>query len=763
MSEISAEHTSHLAHRETPRDWVPATPRPDENLPDFVSRFKPSASKPKNGSDGSGSVSVSVRVDGAFTTPRGHHEAAASTPHKPATTPGQIGRQPSGYMQGNFSLFDSAFLTPRGMREEGGDAVTGLQAERRSSTSSSVSSARKTATSFTSVIIPTDTHDLPRIMAVVEEEEAPHVPPLNLTKGGEVAHDARAAGAYEGKPMDSDKPVKANGEFSLGMLPDWDEEEETHYLDQNDKDPSLDRYVEINCGGIRFEMQLCNLQRHPETLLWELSIPGGDLYDHGYVFFDRDPMAFNYVLDFYRRDRLQMPSFMNEDTWHLELEFYQIENPAHRIPTEEEVHQVQVAMGKPDKKGKMQWLWLTLEDPGASIYSKMFATLSVTVILLGVIAFVLETHPNIRLKIPRVTYGGITAAQWASLFALIEIGVVIFFSSELFLRWLCNHRKRNFFLKVSNVIDLIAVMPFYFERFPGVASGSGANFVRVLRLVRIIRVIGLVLKLSKYSAGARVLGQTILECGNELGILSITLLIACVLFGSAFFYCENSRLDVEESEFNSIMRSTYVALITILTIGYGDYSPTTVCGEATASIAALTGIFVLGLPTSVIGVKFHDLYNQMLREMQIAEERERLREAAEKMQALRGIQKLGKVILGPRYEVGDEITNLQRAKIRKRAKAVFEEVDYDGSGAIDALEMGRAMKGLGAPMSKEALAEAINFMDEDGNGVIDEREFTTFVERMIVGDIPATMEVVHGAMVGGGVQMQSHKADSKAY
>jgi len=272
-----------------------------------------------------------------------------------------------------------------------------------------------------------------------------------------------------------------------------------------------------------------------------------------------------------------------------------------------------------------------------------------------------------------------------------------------------------------------------------------------------------VLKLSKFSAGARVLGATLMSCQPELGVLSCLLLIAAILFGSFLFYCENPRMDVEESEFNSIARSTYVSLITITTIGYGEYSPKTVCGEAVAVFAAMTGIFIIGMPISIIGVKFHELYSDMLRKLQVQEERMRLQVAAEQMAALRGIQVLGRLILGPRYEKGDYITPAMRRKIKRRAEEVFREVDVDGSGSIDITELGRAMKGLGCPLSKESLVGAMQMMDDDNSGSVDVNEFSAFVERLLHGEIPDTMSVSHNAMVGGGVAMKSHAHMSKVY
>lgn len=146
--------------------------------------------------------------------------------------------------------------------------------------------------------------------------------------------------------------------------------------------------------------------------------------------------------------------------------------------------------------------------------------------------------------------------------------------------------------------------------------------LRVIRLVRIFRVIGLVFKLGKYSSGARVLGGTIRACLRELTILAVSgcmqiqawmpercydnilrfplmprtvprtaqvvLIMAVVLYGSGIYFCENPDVEAEIiSPYSSIIVSMYWAVITLSTVGYGDLSPTTSCGQFVACFAAL--------------------------------------------------------------------------------------------------------------------------------------------------------------------------------
>ena len=117
---------------------------------------------------------------------------------------------------------------------------------------------------------------------------------------------------------------------------------------------------------------------------------------------------------------------------------------------------------------------------------------------------------------------------------------------------------------------------------------------------------------SACAQGARVLATTVASCARELSVLMVLLIIDSILIASAVFFCENPNVLIEESDFDSIMTSMYFAIITVTTVGYGDYSPTTVCGECVACFGALSGVFVLGLPISIIGVKFQERYYDVI-------------------------------------------------------------------------------------------------------------------------------------------------------
>lgn len=177
--------------------------------------------------------------------------------------------------------------------------------------------------------------------------------------------------------------------------------------------------------------------------------------------------------------------------------------------------------------------------------------------------------------------------------------------------------------QISNIIDFVAIMPFFLS-LAGI-SGSSVTIVRVLRLARILRI----LKMGKNSEGVKILILTMINSLPALLILGFFSGIGLVLFGAIVFFFEAGEFVIndeypmgqymrinkfhdtplEASQFESIPLAMYWAVVTSTTVGYGDIIPTTFFGRFFAVICMYCGIIVLALPISVIGNNFDRLYD----------------------------------------------------------------------------------------------------------------------------------------------------------
>ena len=65
-------------------------------------------------------------------------------------------------------------------------------------------------------------------------------------------------------------------------------------------------------------------------------------------------------------------------------------------------------------------------------------------------------------------------------------------------------------------------------------------------------------------------------------------------------------------------------------------------------------------------------------------------------------------------------------RTRQDVEDKFRQIDADGSGALDAEEIGALARSLGQPLGEEEVQQLLGEMDEDGNGTVDLDEFTTW-------------------------------------
>jgi hypothetical protein len=176
---------------------------------------------------------------------------------------------------------------------------------------------------------------------------------------------------------------------------------------------------------------------------------------------------------------------------------------------------------------------------------------------------------------------------------------------------------RRYVLKVMNIIDLIAILPFYIGFIT--PSGASLTIFRILRLGRILRLT----KAGKNNSSMAVLVAS-LSNSREILLTLFFYVILCVTVIAALVYqFEMGQFKVTEeypdgayfrptvnmqgeevSPFVSVAAAIYWAIVTGTTVGYGDFYPTTVAGRCIASLWIFCGILVLGLPISIIGSNF---------------------------------------------------------------------------------------------------------------------------------------------------------------
>ncbi|XP_060777121.1 potassium voltage-gated channel subfamily C member 3b isoform X2 [Neoarius graeffei] len=432
--------------------------------------------------------------------------------------------------------------------------------------------------------------------------------------------------------------------------------------------PADSERIVINCGGVRHETYRSTLRTLPGTrLAWLTEPDASSNFDYDATadefFFDRHPAVFSFVLNYYRTGKLHCPGDVCGPLFEEELAFWGIDetdveaccwmNYRQHRDAEEALDSFETPEPDPpdddaaaiaggadgdlrrlclhEDGRRVGWwrvwrpkIWALFEDPYSSKYARYVAFGSLFFILISISTFCMETHEafnTFQNRTSQVTVGNKTHEEITfepvtdSWLMYVEGVCVIWFTFEVFTRVIFCPDKAEFFKSALNIIDFVAVLPFYLEvGLSGLSSQAAKDvlgFLRVVRFVRILRIF----KLTRHFVGLRVLGHTLRASTNEFLLLIIFLALGVLIFATMIYYAERIGARPDDptgnnhTKFKNIPIGFWWAVVTMTTLGYGDMYPETWSGMLVGALCALAGVLTIAMPVPVIVNNFGMYYS----------------------------------------------------------------------------------------------------------------------------------------------------------
>ena len=212
-------------------------------------------------------------------------------------------------------------------------------------------------------------------------------------------------------------------------------------------------------------------------------------------------------------------------------------------------------------------------------------------VIVSVVAVILESVSSV------IYYVGVE-------FAIIDAVAVAVFSTEYLIRiYTCvENPKYQHWLngrvaaakETSNLIDLLAILPFFLESL--LHHLFDLRFLRVFRLMRL-------LKLMRYSDATKSL---FIVCKREWPVMKASAFIMLLLVMLAACLGYVFEHEAQPDKFENIPQSIYWAVITLASVGYGDISPITPMGRIMTIVLALLGIGIFAIPAAILSSGLSD-------------------------------------------------------------------------------------------------------------------------------------------------------------
>lgn len=325
------------------------------------------------------------------------------------------------------------------------------------------------------------------------------------------------------------------------------------------------------------------------------------------------------------------------------------------------------------RRTKLDLIWETLDDPNSSNKAWWISQFQSYLVLATLIFGTIQTSET-------PIFTPITVA-------VVETTFDSLFCLEFVFRVLSAPSKWMYFSDPVNWADIVCVLGlplrasvgFVFQPVPQTTYEEVVQVTLILFLP-IFRF----LKLLRYFEITRLLIDACSKAAEAVPVLSYMMALI-VLLSATFIYLFEDRRNIP-----SMPHSLWLAVVTMTTVGYGDFYPTSLGGYLTAAFLTFVSVVFLALPVGIIGHEFNKSWQSRAHMLLMTRVRKCL-------------NKWG-------FNAGD-------------VQILIQFADTDGDGKLTLSEFVELIRQMRIGVSSEAAAELFTLLDVDYNGYVDDDEF----------------------------------------
>ncbi|KAL3856842.1 hypothetical protein ACJMK2_011553 [Sinanodonta woodiana] len=402
----------------------------------------------------------------------------------------------------------------------------------------------------------------------------------------------------------------------------------------------------LNIGGKRFETTKGTLRNHPNSKLARLNKTSEEYdFDKCEFFFDRNPVLFEWILDYYRYGLMHMPLDVCVNKTSEELDYWELSSETiagccrqkyremmHEYATylalkkefEHDLHEdKQQSVEISTFKKLREKIWNFLDDIESSRPAKVFGMIYYSMIILSVATVFFGTVNEFRVprtidlfttcnktsaekctidKNTKLYYLRNTQPHWA--LRIVDNVLMFIFTLDFILRLLVtpSHKK---LLSGMYICDLIYLIPvwcrFIIDIFHSTVwlKDSGVQWLLVIDILMVFRALRMFM-LARYYRSLRVLLLALKACMGELVLLMLFVSFCLTIYACCIYSAEVYN----DLAFDNVFIGLYWGLITMTTVGYGDIVPKTTAGYIVSVMCAMTGVIIIGMVVPIFAGNF---------------------------------------------------------------------------------------------------------------------------------------------------------------